>query len=135
MFEKFRTILPDDINTVNQWLLERGLNKIPVDMYPETGIIMQDETTGQGIIAGFVWKTNSKLYQVGFITKNPHFKRNGNPEQSTDVFVKQLLLYAKDEGAEYIATWTENQSLVKCFKDIGFQEPSNRTSELISKIV
>lgn len=134
MYDKFRTTLPEDITMVNDWLEAHKLNRIDEEMYPETGIVMQDEDTGESIIAGFVWKTNSKLYQVGFITRNPHYKKSNPHEQTLEIFVRQLLLYAKDEGCKYVATWTENKNLVQCFKDIGFSEASNRTSELIAKI-
>jgi hypothetical protein len=134
MYDKFRTILPEDITKANDWLEYQGMNRIPEDMYPETGIIMQDEYSGEGIYVGFLWMTNSKLAQVGFIARNTQYKKTNRREQSLKIFVNQLLLYAKDLGYSYIATWAQDINLVNCFKEIGFTEASNRTSELIAKI-
>lgn len=135
MHDKFRTILQEDITKANDWLEYQGLNRIPEQMYPDTGVIMQDESTGDGIYIGFVWKTNSKLAQVGFIARNTQYKKTNKSEQSLKVFIHQLLLYAtKDLGYSYIATWSQDSNLVNCFKEFGFTEASNRTSELIAKI-
>lgn len=136
MYEKFRETNHQDIRTVNQWLKGWGMYEIAEELYPPTGIIMQDESTGEGIYTGFVWKTESKLFPVGFITRNPNYKKTDKNEQTTETFIRQLLLYARDLGCSHIVTWTENQSLVKCFKEkFGFTEASNRTSELIAKII
>lgn len=132
--DKFRTILPEDITEVNNWLHHQGLHRIPEPMYPDTGIIMQDENTGEGIYMGFVWKTNSKLCQVGFIARNKLYKKTNPSEQTLKIFVHQLLLYANSLGFDFIATWSEDSNLVNCFKEIGFTEVSNRTSELIIQI-
>lgn len=133
-YDKFRTILAEDITKANDWLHFQGLHRIPEPMYPDTGIIMQDENTGEGIYMGFVWKTNSKLCQVGFIARNKSYIKTNPLEQTLKIFVHQLLLYANDLGYDYIATWSEDSNLVNCFKEIGFQEASNRTSELIIQI-
>lgn len=134
MYDKFRTILPEDITKANDWLENQGLHRIPEPMYPDTGIIMQDENTGEGIYIGFVWKTNSKLCQVGFIARNKEYKKSNPSEQTLKIFVHQLLLYANDLGFDFIATWSEDKNLVSCFKEIGFTEASSRTSELIIQI-
>lgn len=135
MFDKFRTILSEDIIKANDWLENQGLYRIPEEMYPDTGIIMQDEDTGEGIYVGFVWKTNSKLAQVGFIARNKKYNKVNKNEQSLKTFIHQLLLYAKNDlGYDYIATWTQDSNLINCFKEFGFTEASNRTSELIAKI-
>lgn len=134
IYDKFRTILPEDIIKANDWLEYQGLHRIPEDMYPDTGIIMQDENTGEGIYIGFVWKTNSKLAQLGFISRNTQYKKTNKAEQTLDIFIHQLLLYGKELGYEYLITWSENQSLVNSFKSFGFQEASNKVSELIIQI-
>lgn len=134
IYDKFRTILPEDITKANDWLENQELHRIPEPMYPDTGIIMQDENTGEGIYIGFVWKTNSKLCQVGFIARNKKYKKSNPSEQTLKIFVHQLLLYANDLGFDFIATWSEDKNLVSCFKEIGFTEASNRTSELIIQI-
>lgn len=135
MFDKFRTILQDDITKANDWLEYQGLHRIDEEMYPDTGIIMQDENSGEGIYIGFVWKTNSKLAQVGFIARNTQYKKTNKSEQSLKIFIHQLLLYARNDlGYKYIATWSQDKNLVDCFKEFGFTEASNRTSELIAKI-
>ena len=130
-----REITRKDISTVNQWLIGWRMNKLPEEMYPDTGLIMLDDETGEEIYAGFVWcPSTSKLAQVGFITRNPFYRKRNKIEQTSLSFIRHLLLYTKQLGYDYVATWAENTHLVKDFKDLGFTEASNRVSELIAKI-
>lgn len=131
---QYRQIVKTDISEMGKWLL--GWNKIPIEegMYPETGIILYDNNTGNAIYAGFVWLSNSKLTQIGFVTRNPFFKTK-LPRGTRKEFLKELINYAKSLGGDYLITWTEDAGLVKDFKEIGLAETSNKCSELIAKIL
>lgn len=136
MYDKFRTTIPEDIQTVNDWLEGWKMHRLSDELFPPTGIIMQDEVSGEGVYAGYVWKTESKLYPVGFITRNPKYRKSNKAEQTDEIFIRQLLLFARDLGCTHIITWAETPTLVKCFKEkFGFTETSNKTSELIAKII
>ena len=102
-------------------------------MYPDTGLVLYNEEDDRPIYAGFVWKSNSKMAQIGFITRNPFYKIK-LPKDTRKEFLKALIDYCKELGFEYLITWAENPLLVKDFKEIGLVESSNQCTELIAKI-
>ena len=122
-----RELKPGDIAMANQWL--GGWRKLPLParMYPDSGLVLlNDEETP--VFIGFVWKTNSGLAQLGFITRNPFVRKL--PKDTRKRFLKTLMEYAQELGYEYVMTWAENRLLVDDFKEIGLRETSNRCSEL-----
>ena len=130
---QYRKLEDGDIDMVNSWLVCWKLNPLPKGMYPETGLILYNDEDDESIYAGFVWKSNSKMAQIGFITRNPKYKVK-LPKDTRKEFLKALIDYCKEMGFEYLITWAENPLLVKDFKEIGLVETSNRCSELIAKI-
>ena len=130
---RYRQLEEGDVDNVNSWLEGWNLNQLPKGMYPDTGLVLYNEEDDQPIYAGFVWKSNSKMAQIGFITRNPEYKIK-LPKDTRKEFLKALIDYCKEMGFEYLITWAENPLLVKDFKEIGLVETSNRCSELIAKI-
>lgn len=122
-----------DIDNVNSWLQGWKLNPLPKEMYPDTGLILYNTENEEPIYAGFVWKSNSKMAQIGFITRNP-FNKVKLPKDTRKEFLKALIDYCKEMGFEYLITWAANPLLVKDFKEIGLVESNNHCSELIAKI-
>lgn len=130
---RYRQLEEGDIDNVNSWLQGWKLNPLPKGMYPNTGLVLYNEEDDYPIYAGFVWKSNSKMAQIGFITRNPFYKVK-LPKDTRKEFLKALIDYCKELGFEYLITWAENSLLVNDFKEIGLVESSNQCSELIAKI-
>lgn len=122
-----RYLKEGDAETANQWLLGWGLNELPLTMYPDTGLVLHTET--DDVFMGFIWKSNSKMAQIGFITRNPNVKKP--PKGLRKEFINELFIVCKKMGFEHIITWTDNQFLVKDMKELGMVETSNECSELI----
>ena len=130
---QYRKLEDGDIDEVNSWLLGWKLHALPKGMYPDTGLVLYNTDDDEPIYAGFVWKSNSRMAQIGFITRNPFYKAK-LPRDARKEFLKALIDYCKELGFEYIITWAENPLLVKDFKEIGLAESSNHCTELIGKI-
>ena len=130
---QLRFVEPKDLPNINDWLIGWKLNPLPLGMYPTTGLIVYNEEDGGEIYSGFVFMSNSKMAQVGFITRNPFYKKKIN-KQVRKEFIISLNSYAKELGYEYVISWAENKFLIKDFKELGFMESSNRVSELIIKL-
>ena len=130
---QYRYLEEGDIDEVNSWLLGWKLHALPKGMYPDTGLVLYNIDDDEPIYAGFVWKSNSKMAQIGFITRNPFYKAK-LPIDTRKEFLKALIDYCKELGFEYLITWAENPLLVKDFKEIGLVESSNHCTELIAKI-
>ena len=130
---QYRKLEEGDIDEVNSWLLGWKLHALPKGMYPDTGLVLYNTDDDESVYAGFVWKSNSKMAQIGFITRNPFYKAK-LPRDTRKEFLKALIDYCKELGFEYLITWAENPLLVKDFKEIGLVESSNHCTELIAKI-
>lgn len=129
---KTRTLFPDnaDAEMANQWLEGWKYNPLPVEMYPDKGLVLLN-SENDPVYVGFVWTSNSGLAQLGFITRNP-FNKTKLPKNTRKEFLQSLKEYAQSLGYPYVITWTENKFLVDDFKELGFRETSNKCSELIN---
>lgn len=112
----------------NEWLKGWRLNPLPLTMYPDTGVVLEDDE-GTGVFVGFIWASNSKMAQIGFITRNPKVRKV--PKNTRINFVKELVVEARRMGYEHIISWTDNDFLVNDMREIGFTETSDKCSEMI----
>lgn len=124
-----RPLQTGDPELANKWL-EGWKNRqpLPLTMYPNTGLVLLDEN-GIEVFIAFVWVSNSKLMQIGFITRNPNIKKL--PKDTRLNFLHDVRRYCFELGGEHLITWTNNKFLIEDFKTLGFYETSNTVSELI----
>lgn len=129
---ELRLFQTEDLEEIFDWLEGWKMKRQDKEIYPSTGLIMYDKDTNVNIYAGFVWLTNSKLCQIGFITRNPFVKKI--PKNTLKAFVHSLADYAKDCGAKRAMTWAEHPNLVKAFTELGFITTTNKTFELVTDL-
>ena len=122
-----RELKSGDAEMANEWLSGWRYNPLPIQMYPDSGLVLVN-SKNIPVYVGFVWKSNSSLAQLGFITRNPNVKKL--PKDTRKDFLQQLKDYAHSLGFEFVITWTENKFLVNDFVELGFRETSNKCSEL-----
>lgn len=128
---RIREVVESDFEMIADWLVKWKLTPIEREMYSTDGYIIEDDE-GNPLYSGFIWRSNSGIAMVGFITRNPFVKiRN---KQTLRIFINELLLLCKSFGYKYIMTWAESPFLTKRFKSFGMIETSNKCSELILKI-
>lgn len=131
-----REVNPDDIITANKWRIDWGGLPLDAEMHPDTGLALIDTESNEIIYIGYTWfPMTSKMAQIGFIVRNKHYSNRKLAKQNKEPFIKELISYCFKNGYKYIVTWAENPILVADFKKIGFVETSNKTSELIVKII
>lgn len=123
-----RPISEDDKELTNNWLLGWKQNPLPLTMYPNTGVVFTDENLTP-IFIGYIWTTNSKMAQIGFITRNPFVKKI--PKGTRKNLIKELIIEAKNMGYMHIFTTAENPFLIKDMKELGMTETSNKCSEFV----
>lgn len=122
-----------DIEMARVWL--EGWKLVPIEkgMYPDKGLVLFNKEDKQPIYIGFIWTSNSEMFMIGFVTRNPFYKVK-LPKGVRKEFLLELIRYGEQLGYNYVATWAENQNLVNDFKEIGLRETSNKCSELIAKL-
>ncbi|WP_294202991.1 hypothetical protein [uncultured Chryseobacterium sp.] len=124
-----RPLQNGDADLANEWLKGwRNHQSLPVTMYPTTGLVLIDEN-GKEVFIAFIWVSNSKMMQIGFITRNPDVKKL--PKETRFNFLHDVRRYCHDLGGKHLITWTNNKFLIEDFKRLGFVETSNKVSELI----
>lgn len=124
-----RPLKESDSQLANEWL--KGWSNrqpLPLTMYPDTGLVLLDGN-GKEVFIAFVWVSNSKMMQIGFITRNPNVKNL--PKETRFNFLHDVRRYCYDLGAEHLITWTNNNFLIEDFKKLGFYETGANVSELI----
>lgn len=129
----YRHIKEEDFENIEKWLKFWKPNDIFIrDMYPSTGLVIYDSYTNTDLYAGFLWLSNSKLAQIGFIVRNPYTKIKN--KQTLELLINGLFLYAKELGYEYIMTWAESEHLKNVFESLEMIKTSDKVSEYIIKI-
>ena len=129
----FRHIKEEDFENIEKWLKFWKPNDIFIrDMYPSTGLVIYDSYTNTDLYVGFVWLTNSKLAPIGFTVRNPFTKIKN--EQTLELLISGLFLYAKELGYDYVISEAESEHLKNVFESLGMINTSNGVSEYIIKI-
>ena len=129
----YRHIKEEDFENIEKWLKFWKPNDIFIrDMYPSTGLVIYDSYTNTDLYAGFLWLSNSKLAQIGFIVRNPYTKIKN--KQTLELLINGLFLYAKELGYDYVISEAESEHLKNVFESLGMINTSNGVSEYIIKI-
>lgn len=129
----YRHIKEEDFENIEKWLKFWKPNDIFIrDMYPSTGLVIYDSYTNTDLYVGFVWLSNSKLAQIGFIVRNPFTKIKN--KQTLKLLINGLFLYAKELGYDYVISEAESEHLKNVFESLGMINTSNGVSEYIIKI-
>ena len=129
----YRHIKEEDFENIEKWLKFWKPNDIFTrDMYPSTGLVIYDSYTNTDLYVGFLWLSNSKLAQIGFIVRNPYTKIKN--KQTLELLISGLFLYAKELGYDYVISEAESEHLKNVFESLGMINTSNGVSEYIIKI-
>ena len=129
----YRHIKEEDFENIEKWLKFWKPNDIFIrDMYPSTGLVIYDSYTNTDLYAGFLWLSNSKLAQIGFIVRNPYTKIKN--KQTLELLINGLFLYAKELGYDYVISEAESEHLKNVFESLGMINTSSGVSEYIIKI-
>ncbi len=129
----YRHIKEEDFENIEKWLKFWKPNDIFTrDMYPSTGLVIYDSYTNTDLYVGFLWLSNSKLAQIGFIVRNPYTKIKN--KQTLELLINGLFLYAKELGYDYVISEAESEHLKNVFESLGMINTSNGVSEYIIKI-
>ena len=129
----YRHIKEEDFENIEKWLKFWKPNDIFIrDMYPSTGLVIYDSYTNTDLYAGFLWLSNSKLAQIGFIVRNPYTKIKN--KQTLELLINGLFLYAKELGYDYVISEAESEHLKNVFESLAMINTSNGVSEYIIKI-
>lgn len=111
---KVRVLEKSDLDTLNEWLLSRGLSTLTWEKLPKCGVIMD------GVAAGFLIKTDFDTAYIDFLISNPDTGREQRA-RGIDEVVWNLQQMAKDQGYKKIQATTQIQAVRARIKKEGGQ--------------
>lgn len=120
-----RKVVEEDFSMIEQWQLDWNQYPRQRNMYPTTGYIV--ESDGVPLYCGFIWKSDSAMAMIGFITRNP--KAKVKDKQTLKRFIHDLYLRCYEMGFTMVATWAQSPFLKKEFRELGMTETSETCSE------
>ena len=129
-----RQLKTEDYNELCEWWKWFRFPAPSLDLLPdrgESGFIVYDDETKENVVAGFLYTTNSYFSMCEFIVSNPQIKDKTVREESINMLIDVISLYAKECGCKLIFTSLKHPSLKNRFVDRGYKIGSTNTTELI----
>ena len=105
----------DDLESVNQWLVDRGCGPMPKEAIPTVGCIWP------GVAVGFLYSTDSAIALLENFVSNPNVPR-GTRSKAINVITMALMRVAQGQGAKKLFAITRNASIMNYCKKHKFED-------------
>ena len=106
----------------------------PKDFLPENGTGgLMVEQDNEGIVAGFMYITNSKGVLVEWLVSNPEY-RETNRDEAINTLLIAIENLCKDLGYKYLFSIGRNKSLINKHKNLGWHVDAKPSHEIIKTI-
>ena len=103
----------------------------PKDFLPDTGFIV--EKNNIGIVAGYVYMTNSKAALLEWIISNPEYRESDRKDAIT-LLIQAVERVLKDQGIKYIFSIGRNKKLIDTHKQLNWHVDENPSHELLKTL-
>jgi len=131
-----RNLTKNDFKTLTKWWENwRGWGQAPPkDFLPgngTSGFIVEKENIG--IVAGFMYTTNSKAAILEWVISNPKYKEKDRKE-ALELLISGAENVAKSMGFRYIFTITSSNHLIKTHEKLGWTKDPKPSHEITKKL-
>jgi RimJ/RimL family protein N-acetyltransferase len=133
---KVRQLTESDWSTLVSWW-----DWWPKWTAPRKEIMPQNGTGGvmvcdgdEGIVAGFLYLTNSESALIEWIISNPNYRHKENRKKAIKLVITKLEEVAKHAGKTYIFCSLQHPSLIKVHEELGYTKDPTPSSELAKNI-
>jgi len=116
-----------DYPTLASWWRARDWSVPSYDMLPATGMIVD------GVAAGFLYRTDSKICWLEFVISNPESDKSDR-SQALNLIIDDLLSQAKESGFKSVFTSLEHPGLIQRYEDFGFLITDTKMSNMIKRL-
>jgi len=103
----------------------------PKDFLPDTGFIV--EKNNIGIVAGYVYMTNSKAALLEWIISNPEYRESDRKDAIT-LLIQAVERVLKDQGIVHVFTIGRNKSLINIHKELNWMVDKNPSYEIVKNL-
>ena len=127
-----RRLNDDDYSTlVKWWDAWPEWQAPPKTFLPDTGFIV--EKNNIGIVAGYVYMTNSKAALLEWIISNPEYRESDRKDAIT-LLIQAVERVLKDQGIKYIFSIGRNKKLIYTHKQLNWHVDENPSHELLKTL-
>jgi hypothetical protein len=91
------------------------------------------EKNNIGIVAGFVYMTNSKAALLEWIVSNPEY-RESDRKDAIELLIKAVEQVLKDQGILHVFTIGRNQKLIDTHEKLGWTADSSPSYEITKNL-
>ena len=103
----------------------------PKTFLPDTGFIV--EKNNIGIVAGYVYMTNSKAALLEWIISNPEYKESDRKDAIT-LLIQAVERVLSDQGIRHVFTIGRHKSLINLHKKLGWMVDEKPSYEIIKNL-
>ncbi len=93
---KSRPYSPYDYVTVSSWYVSRGIQAIPPQLLPQTGLLIYEGDTP--LACAFLYKTDSSLALIDGLITNPNATDSLSRKEAMRLLLEELSTIAKEAG-------------------------------------
>jgi hypothetical protein len=127
-----RRLNDEDYSTlVKWWDAWPGWAAPPQTFLPDTGFIV--EKNNIGIVAGYVYMTNSKAALLEWIISNPEY-RESDRKAAITLLIQAVERVLKDQGIVHVFTIGRNKSLINIHKELNWMVDKNPSYEIVKNL-
>lgn len=103
----------------------------PKTFLPDTGFIV--EKNNIGIVAGYVYMTNSKAALLEWIVSNPEYRKSDRKDAIT-LLIQAVERVLSDQGIKHVFTIGRHKSLINLHKKLGWMVDEKPSYEIIKNL-
>lgn len=103
----------------------------PKTFLPDTGFIV--EKNNIGIVAGYVYMTNSKAALLEWIISNPEYRESDRKDAIT-LLIQAVERVLKDQGIKHVFTIGRHKSLINLHKKLNWMVDEKPSYEIIKNL-
>jgi hypothetical protein len=103
----------------------------PKTFLPDTGFIV--EKNNIGIVAGYVYMTNSKAALLEWIVSNPEYRESDRKDAIT-LLIQAVERVLTDQGIKHVFTIGRHKSLINLHKKLGWLVDEKPSYEIIKNL-
>ena len=127
-----RRLTSEDYSTLVEWWDAWPEWQAPPQTFlPDTGFIV--EKNNIGIVAGYVYITNSKAALLEWIISNPEYRESDRKDAIT-LLIQAVERVLTDQGIKHVFTIGRNKHLINLHKKLGWMVDEKPSYEIIKNL-
>jgi hypothetical protein len=126
-----RRLTSEDYSTLVKWWGAWEWQAPPQTFLPDTGFIV--EKNDIGIVAGYIYMTNSKAALLEWVISNPNY-RESDRKDAIELLIQAVERVLQDQGIVHVFTIGRNKHLINTHKKLGWLVDEKPSYEIIKNL-